>query len=148
VSALAHDLAATRKKNKATEVGPAVQFYGGTLSTVGGGPAVLMLAGFRRWCHSRAKPLLTTVSGGRLRQGYLWELVRRLVRAANIESWERLSPRSLRHSAITFALDTGASLRDVRDYAGHKDPRTTRRYGHAWDGLDRNAAYAVAAYLA
>ena len=31
---------------------------------------------------------------------------------------------------------------------GHKDPRTTRRYDHARDSLDRNAAYAVAAYLA
>ena len=47
-----------------------------------------------------------------------------------------------------FALDAGATLRDVQDYAGHKDPRTTRRYDHARDSLDRNAAYAVAAYLA
>lgn len=59
-----------------------------------------------------------------------------------------LSPHSLRHSAITFALDAGATLRDVQDYAGHKDPRTTRRYDHARDSLDRNAAYTVAAYLA
>ena len=54
----------------------------------------------------------------------------------------------LRHSAITFALDAGTTLRDVQDYAGRKDPRTTRRYDHARDSLDRNAAYAVAAYLA
>ena len=52
------------------------------------------------------------------------------------------------HSAITFALDAGATLRDVQDYAGHKDPRTARRYGHARDSLDRNATYAAAAYLA
>ncbi len=42
----------------------------------------------------------------------------------------------------------GATLRDVQDYAGHKDPRTTRRYDHARDSLDRNAAHAVAVYLA
>jgi len=42
-----------------------------------------------------------------------------------------MSPHSLRHSAITFALDAGATLRDVQDYAGHKDPRTTRRYDHS-----------------
>jgi site-specific recombinase XerD len=93
-------------------------------------------------------PLLATATGGRLRQGHLWELVRRLARAAGIEAWQELSPHSLRHSAITFALDAGAALRDVQDYAGHKDPRTTRRYDHSRDSLDRNAAYAVAAYLA
>ena len=95
-----------------------------------------------------AGPLLATGSGGRLRQGHLWELVRRLARDAGIEAWDELSPHCLRHSAITFALDAGAALRDVQDYAGHKDPRTTRRYDHARDSLDRNAAYAVAAYLA
>ena len=45
-------------------------------------------------------------------------------------------------------LNVGASLRDVQDYVGHKDPRTTRRYDHSRDSLDRNAAYTVAAYLA
>ena len=95
-----------------------------------------------------AGPLLATASGGRLRQGHLWELVRRLARDAGIEAWDQLSPHCLRHSAITFALDAGAVLRDVQDYAGHKDPRTTRRYDHARDSLDRNAAYTVAAYLA
>ena len=93
-------------------------------------------------------PLLATATDGRLRQGHLWELVRRLARSADIETWDHLSPHSLRHSAITFALDAGATLRDVQDYAGHKDPRTTRRYDRARDSLDRNAAYAVAAYLA
>ena len=93
-------------------------------------------------------PLLATASGGRLRQGHLWELVRRLARTAGIGAWDQLSPHSLRHSAITFALDAGAALRDVQDYAGHKDPRTTRRYDHSRDSLDRNAAYTVAAYLA
>jgi integrase/recombinase XerD len=93
-------------------------------------------------------PLLATAAGGRLRQSHLWELVRRLARTAGIGAWEQLSPHSLRHSAITFALDAGATLRDVQDYAGHKDPRTTRRYDHSRDSLDRNAAYTVAAYLA
>jgi integrase/recombinase XerD len=62
---------------------------------------------------SWAAPLLATATGGRLRQGHLWELVRRLACTAGISAWEQLSPHSLRHSAITFALDAGASLRDV-----------------------------------
>ncbi len=93
-------------------------------------------------------PLLATAAGGRLRQGHLWELVRRLARTAGVGAWEQLSPHCLRHSAITFAPDAGASLRDVQDYAGHKDPRTTRRYDHSRDSLERNAAYTVAACLA
>lgn len=92
-------------------------------------------------------PLLATASGGRLDQGALWKLVRRLARAADIPSWAQLSPHSLRHTAITLALDAGAPLRDVQDYAGHRDPRTTRRYDRARDTLDRNAAYTLTAYL-
>ena len=104
-------------------------------------------AGAGEW-RQLTGPLLATAVGGRLRQGHLWELVRRLARTAGVGAWEQLSPHSLRHSAITFALDAGASLRDVQDYAGHKDPRTTRRYDHSRDSLDRTAAYTVAAYLA
>jgi hypothetical protein len=48
------------------------------------------------------------------------------------------------NAAITFALDAGAPLRDLHGYAGHHDPRTTRRYDHSRDSLDRNAAYTVA----
>jgi site-specific recombinase XerD len=75
-------------------------------------------------------------------------VVRLLLHNALRVDEEQLSPHCLRHSAITFALDAGASLRDVQDYAGHKDPRTIRRYDHSRDSLDRNAAYTVAAYLA
>lgn len=93
-------------------------------------------------------PLLATRTGGRLDQAALWHLVRRLARAAAIPQWARLSPHSLRHTAITLALDAGASLRDVQDYAGHRDPRTTRRYDRSRGNLDRNAAYTLATYLA
>jgi site-specific recombinase XerD len=92
-------------------------------------------------------PLLTTTSGGRMRPGQLWELVRRLAHAAGIVEWDRLSAHSLRHTGITLALDAGVPLRDVQDYARHRDARTTRRYDHSRDSLDRSAAYAVAAYL-
>jgi integrase/recombinase XerD len=103
-------------------------------------------AGVTSW-QQLGGPLLATGTGGRLRQGHLWELVRRLARTAGIGGWEQLSPHSLRQSAITFAVDAGASLRDVQDYAATRNPRTTRRYDHSCDSLDRNAAYTVAAYL-
>jgi integrase/recombinase XerD len=104
-------------------------------------------AGFEEW-RGMAGPLLATISGARMRPSQLWELVRRLAAAAGIAEWDRLSAHSLRHTAITMALDAGVPLRDVQDYARHRDARTTRRYDHSRDSLDRSAAYAVAAYLA
>jgi hypothetical protein len=54
------------------------------------------------------------------RVGYL--LANAWQTSAGVGAWEQLSPHSLRHSAITFALDAGASLRDVQDYAATKIP--------------------------
>lgn len=48
------------------------------------------------------------------------------------------SPHSLRHAAITGALDAGCSLRDVQDFARNADPRQTRRYDRARGAQDRN----------
>jgi integrase/recombinase XerD len=64
-------------------------------------------AGVGEW-RQLCGPLLATATGGRLRQGHLWELVRRLARTAGVGAWEQLSPHSLRHSAITFAQVTPA----------------------------------------
>jgi site-specific recombinase XerD len=97
------------------------------------------------------RPLFATATGGRLDQGAIWRLLRRLASDAGPELADvagRLSPHSLRHTAITAALDAGVSLRDVQDYARHADPRTTRRYDRARHSLDRHATYAVSAYLA
>jgi hypothetical protein len=75
--------------------------------------------------------------------------VRCLARTAGIGACEQLWPHCLRHSAIiTFALDAGASLRDVRDYASRKDPAPLAGMIAPRDSLDRNSAYTVAAYLA
>jgi integrase len=90
-------------------------------------------------------PLLATTSGGRMRPSQLWELVRRLAADAGIAEWDRLSPHSLHRYHI--GVGRGVPLRDVQDYARHRDARTTRRYDHPRDS-HRSAAYAVAAYLA
>ena len=62
--------------------------------------------------------------------------MRRLAKRAGID--KQISPHSLRHAAITAALDAGCSLRDVQDFARHADPRQTRRYDRARGALDRN----------
>ncbi len=91
-------------------------------------------------------PLLVADDGAALDRFDATRIVRRLARRAGIS--KRISPHSLRHSAITAALDAGVPLRDVQDFARHADPRTTRRYDQGRGSLDRHASYAVAGFLA
>jgi integrase/recombinase XerD len=91
-------------------------------------------------------PLLARADGSRLDRHAAGRIVRRLATKAEID--KRISPHSLRHAAITAALDAGCSLRDVQDFARHADPRQTRRYDRARGALDRNPTYIVATYLA
>jgi integrase/recombinase XerD len=60
----------------------------------------------------------------------------------------RISPHSIRHTAITLLLDAGTNLRDTQDFAGHADPRTTRRYDRNRNALDRHGTYALSAHIA
>jgi len=92
-------------------------------------------------------PIFLDRNGGRLTEPSVWRLVRRLARKAALPAADRLSPHSLRHSAITAALNAGVPFRDVQDFAGHADPRTTRRYDRSRNSLDRHATYALAARL-
>jgi len=73
--------------------------------------------------------------------------VQRLARKAGLPAGDRLSLHSLRHSAITAVLNAGVPFRDVQDFAGYADPRTTRRYDRFRNSLDRHATYALAARL-
>jgi integrase/recombinase XerD len=92
-------------------------------------------------------PLFASRNERRLTPKTVWVLVRSTARAAGIEAWAKLSPHSLRHTAITLALDAGAPLRDVQDFAGHRDARTTRRYDRSREDLDRSPTYALTAWL-
>lgn len=92
--------------------------------------------------------LFVTPAGLPLTETYVFRLVRRLARRAGIESADRLSPHSLRHTAITELFEAGRSLRDVQDFAGHADPRTTRRYDRSRNNLDRHGSYTLASRFA
>jgi len=89
-------------------------------------------------------PLYLTTTGRPLYEMWVWRLIRRLGRQASIPQAAKMKPHSLRHTAITELLDSGASLRDVQDFAGHRDPRTTRRYDRARGNLDRHGSYVLA----
>lgn len=90
-------------------------------------------------------PLFVTRSGRRLDRHAAGKVIARPARRAGIN---KATPHSLRHAFVTAALDSGASLRDVQDAAGHADPRTTRRYDRGRHSLDRHPTYGVAAYIA
>jgi len=92
-------------------------------------------------------PIFLDRTGRRMTEPSAWRLVRRLARKAKLPAADRLSPHSLRHSAITAALNAGVPFRDVQDFAGHADPRTTRRYDRSRNSLDRHATYALASRL-
>jgi site-specific recombinase XerD len=94
-------------------------------------------------------PLFTKPrSGQRMDQPAAWRLVRLLARRAGLPNADRLHPHSLRHSAITAALEAGAGLREVQTMAGHVDPRTTERYDRMRENLDKSPVYLVAQALA
>jgi len=65
-------------------------------------------------------PLLARADGSRLDRHAAGRIVRRLARRAGID--KPMSPHSLRHAAITAALDAGCSLRDVQDFARRPAP--------------------------
>lgn len=51
-----------------------------------------------------------------------------------------LSPHSLRHTAGTLSLQNGSSLREVQDFLGHSDPKTTAVYTHVLSDQEHNPA--------
>lgn len=50
-----------------------------------------------------------------------------------------LSPHDLRRTAITIALESGLTYRQVQMMSKHKDPKTVMRYDHGRENLDQNA---------
>ena len=89
--------------------------------------------------------LFLTRRGKPLYVGWVFRLVKLLGRRAGVPQAEQLSAHSLRATAITELLDSGASLRDAQDFARHADPRTTRRYDKRRGDLDRAGSYILAA---
>lgn len=106
-----------------------------------------------RWIGLRGDapgPLFHTAAGRRLDPKAVFKMIRRYAAMAGPDVAivaARISPHSLRHTAITGVLDAGASLRDAQDFARHADPRTTRGYDRNRHALDGHATYRLAAWL-
>ena len=80
--------------------------------------------------------------GHRLSRRSIQIIVDKYLTACNLKHTEgrTLSAHSLRHTAGTLALRTGADLRQVQDLLGHADPRTTAIYAHVGDRWENNPA--------
>ena len=55
-----------------------------------------------------------------------------------------LSPHDLRRTAITRALESGLSYRQVQMMSKHRDPKTVMRYDHGRENLDQSAVNFIA----
>ncbi|MCD4533559.1 tyrosine-type recombinase/integrase [Nocardioides sp. cx-169] len=90
--------------------------------------------------------ILRPVSGNPTDRRDAYRMVARIAKVATIP--RHISPHSLRHAAITNALDAGVPLRDAQILARHADPRTTEHYDRARGNLDRHGVHFLTAYVA
>ncbi len=91
-------------------------------------------------------PLFTSHANGsageRLSRRSIQRIVDKYLSATGLKCTpgRKLSAHSLRHTAGTLALRSGADLRQVQDLLGHADPRTTSIYAHVGDRWQNNPA--------
>lgn len=90
--------------------------------------------------------MLRPVSGMPVDRRDCYRMVARIAKVAGIP--RHISPHSLRHAAITNALDAGVPLCDAQILARHADPRTTEHYDRARGNLDRHGVHFLTAYVA
>ena len=90
--------------------------------------------------------ILRPQSGNPIDRRDVYRMVARIAKAAGIP--RHISPHSLRHAAITNALDAGVPLRDAQILARHAEPRTTEHYDRARGNLDRHGVHLLTAYVA
>jgi integrase/recombinase XerD len=103
----------------------AIELYLGTRST---GPLFL---------KPRKEERLDPASSNRI--------VKRVARAAGIT--KTITNHSLRHSAITAALNGGASMRDLQNSMGYADMRQLSRYDRDKSNLARHSTHIVSTYF-
>jgi site-specific recombinase XerD len=94
-----------------------------------------------RRTHDAAAPLFAGI-GNRSREQRLTEpsisrIVKERMKGAGYDT-HRLSAHSLRHTSVTFLLESGATLQEAQAHARHASPETTQIYAH---NLDQRKAH-------
>jgi integrase/recombinase XerC len=96
------------------------------------------------------RPLFTSChhhnAGKRLPTISIRWIIKMRMRAAGFDS-ERLTSHSLRHTAITWSLQAGATLQEVQQFARHSSINTTQIYAHNLERLDNPCEMHLAAAL-
>jgi integrase/recombinase XerD len=107
---------------------------------------VLRVLEARRGDRTTGPLVLRPNSGNPIDRRDAYRMVVRIAKVVKIP--RHISPHSLRHAAITNALDAGVPLRDAQILARHADPRTTEHYDRARGNLDRHGVHFLTAYVA
>ena len=94
-----------------------------------------------------ASPLVLSLSnrryGQRLSRSGIGHVVDGYLEKCNLKHTDlerSISPHSLRHTAGTLSLRSGSDLREVQDFLGHSDPKTTAIYTHVLNSQENNPA--------
>lgn len=95
-----------------------------------------------------AGPLFVARDGEPLNRHDLARFVRRLAKAAGLPNANKISPHSFRHAFCAIAEGEGVSLERRQRAMGHRDPRTTQRYGQHLRALTDDPALVVAIAVA
>jgi len=92
-----------------------------------------------------AEPLLLATSNrsqGRLATGSISRIIKNHLKANGINS-NRITAHSLRHTAITFSLLSGNSIRETKDLARHKNINTTLIYAHDLEKIKNKCSSSI-----
>jgi integrase/recombinase XerD len=93
-------------------------------------------------------PLFVDRDGEPLNRHDLARFVRRLAKAAGLANADKISPHSFRHAFCAISEEQGVSLERRQRAMGHRDPRTTQRYGQHLRALTDDPALVVAIAVA
>lgn len=148
---------------KPGDIGQSGGNYTLTVTRKGGKPQTLAIAGgtygrIEAYLGGRKDGWLLYVqpterrreSDGRMDRSYVRQLLRRLAREAGLPEMvhEHMHPHVLRHSAATLLAADNVPVHEIQALLGHADMRTTQRYIHHGEGLDKSPVYRLASLLA
>lgn len=94
-----------------------------------------------------SQPLFTSISNHANNERLTTRSISRIVKTAFVKCGydsDRLTAHSLRHTAVTLALQSGNSLQEVQQFARHTNINTTMIYAHNLEKQSNKCSNAIA----